>query len=73
MAADSPATANRSLTREAIHAERYEALARLLLAADDPVVAIAHELGDQHGRIDALAARLSRVESGVSYLREAGR
>lgn len=42
---------------------RYERLAKALLDAPDPVVAIAHELGDQQGRIDALCRRLDHVEA----------
>jgi NADP-dependent 3-hydroxy acid dehydrogenase YdfG len=42
--------------------ERYIVLANSLLAAPDPVYAIAHELGDQAGRIAALARRLDAVE-----------
>lgn len=47
-------------------AERYAKLASVLLAAPDPVVAVAHELGDQAGRIDALARRLSHVEAALT-------
>lgn len=48
---------------------RYYALAELLLSAPDPVTAIAHELGDQHGRLDAVVARLKSLEFQVSQLR----
>ncbi len=47
---------------------RYRKLAESLLAAPDPVVAIAHELGDQHGRIDALVEALRSLEFKLSRL-----
>ena len=43
--------------------ERYENLAKALLAAPDPIVAVAHELGDKAGRLDALAARIGTMEA----------
>lgn len=41
---------------------RYERLASMLLEAPDPVCAIAAELGDQAGRIDALLRRVHALE-----------
>ncbi len=52
---------------------RYEALARDLTAAPDPVRAIASELADQHGRLDAVLRRLDSIEARISYVAEAGR
>lgn len=48
---------------------RYTKLAEALLAAPDPVYAIAHELGGQAGRIDALARRLHAIEARFADLR----
>lgn len=42
---------------------RYENLARELMAAPDPVRAIASLIGDHEGRLDALAGRLEYVEA----------
>lgn len=41
--------------------QRYQALAKALLEAPDPVVAIAHELGDHAGRLDALDALAGQI------------
>lgn len=49
----------------AARSKRYEALAKALLASDNPVKAIASELGDHAGRLDALADRLHHVECVV--------
>ena len=42
---------------------RYATLARALLDAPDPVIAIAHELGDHAGRLDALAAQVRHLRA----------
>lgn len=49
---------------------RYERLAEALLAAPDPVRAIASELGDQAGRLDAVLRRLSHLEAQVAESRK---
>lgn len=46
-------------------AARYETLAQALLDAPDPVRAIAGELGDQAGRLDAVLRRLDALEAAV--------
>lgn len=46
-------------------ADRYHHLAETLLASDDPVTAIAHELGDHAGRLEALARRIDHVEAAL--------
>jgi hypothetical protein len=48
---------------------RYEKLAEALMAAPDPVRAVASELGDQHARIDVMSERLRSLEFKVSQLR----
>jgi DNA repair ATPase RecN len=53
--------------------QRYVKLAEALLSAPDPVMAIAHELGDQHGRIDALGDRLHSLEARVTFVSEMSR
>ena len=45
--------------------QRYQALAKALLEAPDPVVAIAHELGDHAGRLDALAGQIRHLEAQI--------
>lgn len=49
---------------------RYSKLAEALLAAPDPVMAIAHELGDQAGRIGALLRRVHALEARFTDLKE---
>lgn len=49
--------------------DRYEALAKALLTAPDPLRAVASELGDHAGRLDALASRLAHVEAELANLR----
>lgn len=52
-------------TRRAAESDRYDALAQALLSAPDPVRAIATELGDQAGRLDAVLRRLTSVEHAL--------
>ena len=49
--------------------ERYHHLARTLLDAPDPVVAIAHLIGDHEGRLDAVVARVVHLEAEVNRLK----
>lgn len=49
---------------------RYDALSMSLLSAPDPVRAIAGELGDQAGRLDAVLRRVSHLEALVAALRD---
>jgi hypothetical protein len=51
---------------------RYRRLAETLLSAPDPVTAIAHELGDQHARLDGVLERLRHVEATLSQRSNAG-
>lgn len=50
-----------------------EDMAYALMAAPDPVRAIASEIGDLHGRIDSFQDRLNAVEARISYVAEAMR
>lgn len=42
---------------------RYDALAGVLLASDNPVKAIAHLLGDHEARLDIAIARITHLEA----------
>ncbi|HMG44592.1 MAG TPA: hypothetical protein VK611_24880 [Acidimicrobiales bacterium] len=44
----------------------YRSLAAALLAAPHPVTAIAHELGDQAGRLNAIVRRLDHLEARLN-------
>ena len=48
---------------------RYAALAAQLLAAPDPVTALAHHLADHEARLDAICRRLQADEAQTSYLK----
>lgn len=41
---------------------RWEQFADALLASDNPTKAIAHELADQHARLDALVRRVDHLD-----------
>lgn len=48
---------------------RYQQLAKTLLATPDPVYALAHQVGDEAGRIDAQHARLAHVEAELARMK----
>lgn len=48
--------------------ERYERLARTLLAADDPVMAIAGQIGDHAGLFDAHLRLIGQLEARIDLL-----
>ena len=48
---------------------RYEALAKALLASDNPTKAIASLIGDHEARIDGLCDRLNAVEFRVHEMK----
>ncbi len=50
-------------------AERYEALAKALMDAPDPVYAIASVIGDHEARLQILATRVLSLEHAESQRR----
>ncbi len=46
----------------------YERIAKELLAAPNPTMAIAYELADQHARLDGALRRIKALESRLTFL-----
>lgn len=49
---------------------RYDRLAAELLAAPDPVTAIAHLLGDHEARLDGAMERIKHLEARLAAVKE---